>query len=221
MTNENSRINWFRSSGPVIELPRNQIRRVALWDVTRKCDLRCIHCYNYDKYMAKTPDVINETSTREAIEIIDKLADFGFNQIHFLGGEPLNRKDCFILFSHAVKKGLKVTINTNGIRLSDEYIKRIINSGVSQVAVSLDGSDEISNDLIRGYGTFHRVTENIATFSHMLENKNINLLLGIISTLTLPLLKTPEKIGEYFYLADELGVKWLNFIFLYKNSKKE
>lgn len=219
MKESNSAINWFRSAGPVVEMPKEKIRRVALWDVTNKCDLRCVHCYNYDKYMAKNASIKNETSTTEALTIIDKLADFGFNQIHFLGGEPLNRPDCLDLFSYAISRGIKVTINTNGIRLTADIIKQLIDRGVSQVAVSLDGSDAISNDRIRGNGTFQRITTNLEKFSELITKNNSNILLGIISTLTYPLLQEPEKVGGYFSLADKLGINWLNFIFLYKNSK--
>ncbi len=212
-------ITLFRSSGSAVQLPESKVRSVALWDVTKKCDLRCVHCYNYDKYLASTHTAGKETTTTEAIGIIDKLADFGFDQIHFLGGEPLNRDDCLQLFSRAVSKGLVVSINSNGIRLTGKMMERLIDAGVSQLAVSLDGSDAESNDRIRGRGTFTRITSNLEAAAQVKARRDSNLQLGVVVTLTRPLLEQPGKTGAFFPLLDSLGTNWLNFIFLYKNSK--
>lgn len=210
---------WFTPSAQMVPFPEGAHRRVALWDVTRECDLRCAHCYNYDKYMADNAAVNKETSTEEALRIIDKLAAFGFNQIHFLGGEPLNRPDCLRLFSHASSKGLHVTINTNGIRLTPDMLKGMIDAGVEQIAVSLDGSDEESNDRIRGKGTFRRITKNLEQASSILRASDKKVLLAVICTMTRPLIEQPEKVGAYFPLLDRLGLNWLYYIFLYRNSK--
>jgi len=212
-------IRFFQSRGRDIRIPESRMRSVALWDVTKKCDLRCIHCYNYDKYLASSHSAGRETTTEEAMGIVDKLADFGFDQIHFLGGEPLNRDDCVPIFAHARTRGLAVTINTNGIRLSGDMLEQLIDAGVSQVAVSIDGPDPESNDRIRGRGTFARVIRNLEASQTINLRRNSPLQMGVIVTLTRPLLEQPGKVGAFFPLLDRIGISWLNYIFLYRNSR--
>lgn len=212
-------VRFFRSRGRDIRIPESRMRSVVLWDVTKKCDLRCIHCYNYDKYLARSHSAGRETTTEEAMGIVDKLADFGFNQIHFLGGEPLNREDRLRLFAHAVARGIAVTINTNGTRLSEEMMGKLIDAGVSQIAVSLDGPDAESNDRIRGRGIFAHVTRNLEASQAVNLKRNTPIQVGVIVTLTRPLLEQPGKVGAFFPLVDRVGVSWLNYIFLYRNSR--
>ena len=85
-------------------------RPVVVWNVTRRCNLKCVHCYAHAKDMAED----NELSTREGKELIDDLAGFGAPVILFSGGEPLVRKDLPELAEYAVDKGMRAVISTNG-----------------------------------------------------------------------------------------------------------
>jgi len=118
---------------------------VVVWNVTKACNLRCRHCYsNSDGSVA--PD---EMSTAEALKFIDDLAQFRVPVILFSGGEPLVRDDFFDLASYAVKRGIRVTISTNGTLIDPDTARRIKELGVGYVGISLDGIGE-NNDRFRG-----------------------------------------------------------------------
>ncbi|MFZ5652456.1 MAG: putative heme d1 biosynthesis radical SAM protein NirJ1 [Bacillota bacterium] len=118
---------------------------VVVWNITRACNLRCRHCYSSSDG-GSAPD---EMSTSEAINFIDDLALFRVPVILFSGGEPLVRGDFFDLAGHAVKRGMRVTISTNGTLIDPGTAKKIKELGVGYVGISLDGIGE-NNDRFRG-----------------------------------------------------------------------
>lgn len=118
---------------------------VVVWNVTRTCNLRCKHCYS-----DSGSDIVEkELSTKEALSLIDDLANFNVPVILFSGGEPLLRPDFFELVGYAKKKGIRVTISTNGTLITPELARDIKKAGVSYVGISLDGIGE-NNDRFRG-----------------------------------------------------------------------
>jgi len=76
-------------------------KRTILWDITSKCNLRCRHCYNADKYFSnKEYPVLN---TPQISAVLKKLSLSGFNHIHLLGGEPLVRQDIWDIIREACR----------------------------------------------------------------------------------------------------------------------
>ncbi len=118
---------------------------VVVWNITRQCNLRCIHCYA----SAGSAQPANELSTDEGIRLIDDLAKMGAPVILFSGGEPMMRKDLPELAGYAVKKGIRAVISTNGTLITREAAQRLKNIGLSYVGISLDGGQAI-NDRFRG-----------------------------------------------------------------------
>lgn len=130
---------------------------VVVWNVTRACNLRCRHCYAGS---GGNP-AQGELTTAEGLKFIDDLAEFNVPVILFSGGEPLAREDFFTLAGHAVKRGIRVTISTNGTLIDRETAGRIKDLGVGYVGISLDGIGE-SNDMFRGrQGAFDDALEGI------------------------------------------------------------
>jgi len=119
-------------------------RPVVVWNVTQACDLRCSHCY-----AGAGPAAKDELSTAEGVALIDDLAGFGVPVILFSGGEPLARADIFELLSHAVSRGVRAVLSTNGTRIDGEVASRLAEIGLSYVGISLDGIGE-TNDRFRG-----------------------------------------------------------------------
>lgn len=136
---------------------------VVVWNVTRTCNLRCIHCYS-----DSGSDVIeNELSTKEALGLIDDLAQFKVPVILFSGGEPLLRPDFFDLIKYAKEKGIRVTISTNGTLITPDLARDIKNAGVSYVGISLDGIGS-NNDRFRGKkGAFDAALNGIRHCRHL------------------------------------------------------
>ena len=118
---------------------------VVVWNITRACNLNCIHCYA--KAVDRAPE--GELTNEEGRLLIDDLADFGVPVILFSGGEPLVRPDLVDLARYAVKKGIRAVISTNGTLISGDKAKELRDIGLSYVGVSLDGMEEV-NDHFRG-----------------------------------------------------------------------
>lgn len=136
---------------------------VVVWNVTRTCNLNCVHCYSESE--SKTYE--GELDTREGKALIDDLAEFKVPVLLFSGGEPLMRKDFFELASYASSKGIRSTISTNGTLIDKEMVKDFKNMGVGYVGISLDGVGE-DNDRFRGQeGAFDKALTGIR---HCLDN---------------------------------------------------
>lgn len=130
---------------------------VVVWNVTRKCNLKCIHCYA----QADDKDFEGELSTEEGKRLIDDLAEFKTPVILFSGGEPLVRKDLPELAEYAVSKGLRAVISTNGTLIDMDMAKKLKEIGLSYVGISIDGTEE-TNDRFRGQqGAFKKALEGV------------------------------------------------------------
>ncbi len=118
---------------------------VVVWNMTRRCNLRCIHCY------AQSRDIEykGELTTQQGMELIDDLARFGAPVILFSGGEPLMHPDLPLLTQYARSKGMRAVISTNGTLIDEKMAKVLKEIGLSYVGVSLDGMRE-TNDRFRG-----------------------------------------------------------------------
>jgi len=132
-------------------------RPVVVWNITRSCNLKCVHCYAH----AKNKHFDNELSTAQGKELINDLADFGSPVMLFSGGEPLVRKDLPQLAAYAVEKGMRAVISTNGTLITPAMARTLKDIGLSYVGISLDGMQEI-NDRFRGVkGAFKSALEGI------------------------------------------------------------
>ncbi len=136
---------------------------VVVWNMTKRCNLRCIHCYaraENESYQG------NELSTDEGKRLIDNLADFGVPVILFSGGEPVLREDLPELIDYAVKKGLRAVISTNGTLITEEKAKQFARYALSYVGISLDGTGKV-NDAFRGVsGAFELAIKGVRNAKH-------------------------------------------------------
>ncbi|MES0349974.1 MAG: 12,18-didecarboxysiroheme deacetylase [Desulfobacteria bacterium] len=132
-------------------------RPVVVWNVTRRCNLKCIHCYAH----AKDKAFKNELSTDEGKALLDDLAQFGVPVILFSGGEPFVREDLPELARYAVERGMRAVVSTNGTLITPERARIFKEIGLSYVGISLDGMEEV-NDRFRGVkGAFQGALEGI------------------------------------------------------------
>lgn len=130
---------------------------VVVWNVTKACNLRCIHCYAHATGAAAE----NELTTAEGRALIDDLAAYGVPVLLFSGGEPLVRKDLPELAAYAVAKGMRAVISTNGTLIDAAIARSLKKIGLSYVGISLDGLNE-ANDRFRGLkGAFDKALEGI------------------------------------------------------------
>lgn len=132
-------------------------RPVVVWNATRKCNLKCVHCYAH----ATDVSTEDELTTEEGRALIDDLAGYGVPVLLFSGGEPLVRKDLPELAAYAVEKGMRAVISTNGTLITPAVARTLKEIGLSYVGISLDGMREV-NDRFRGVkGAFDKAVEGI------------------------------------------------------------
>lgn len=132
-------------------------RPIVVWNITRRCNLKCVHCYtDSDESLAD-----GELNGQECRRVIDDLAGFQVPAVLLSGGEPTTRKDLFDLAQYAADKGLRLTLSTNGTLISESMAATIKRVGFTYVGISLDGIGAI-NDRFRGVeGAFGRAVAGI------------------------------------------------------------
>jgi len=132
---------------------------VVVWNMTRRCNLRCIHCYSSSQNIRYG----NELTPAEAKAMIRDLATFGSPVILFSGGEPLMHRDLPELARYAVDQGMRAVISTNGTLITRQNAAAFKEIGLSYVGVSLDGM-KVTHDHFRGVeGAFDTAMNGIRT----------------------------------------------------------
>lgn len=158
----------------------------CVWEVTMGCNMRCKHCGS--SCSEPLPD---ELSTDEALEVCNQLADIGLKWVSISGGEPLTRKDLPAIVKYLTQLGVSVNLITNGWELDMETAAVLKRSGISTVAISIDGTEEI-HDQIRRKGSFERSTQAFAAL------KANGISRGAITTIT------KQNIGQLEQLKEKL-----------------
>lgn len=134
--------------------PRSAAERrpIVVWNITRRCNLKCLHCYS-DSDAREYP---GELTWAQCVGVVDDLAAFGVPAVLLSGGEPLIHPRFFDLAAYARGKGLRLTLSTNGTLIDLPAAQRLKNLGFSYVGISLDGIGE-THDYFRGrVGAFDR-----------------------------------------------------------------
>jgi len=118
---------------------------VVIWNLIRRCNLRCKHCYS----ISGDVDFAGELSTDEVYRVMDDLKKFRVPVLILSGGEPLLRPDIFDISARAKAMGFYVGLSTNGALIDDSNIDAIAGVGYDYVGISLDGIGEV-HDRFRG-----------------------------------------------------------------------
>jgi radical SAM protein with 4Fe4S-binding SPASM domain len=115
----------------------------CIWELTRRCNLRCIHCENHGGELDA-----RELSCEQIEVTAQDLARLGCRHVHVTGGEPLLHPHWERLCRSFVRLGLRTSLVTNGTLLDDERLERALAAGVQIVGISIDGL-EATHDSIR------------------------------------------------------------------------
>lgn len=138
---------------------RTLYSEVLTVSLTKKCNLNCVYCWDYDN----RPQ-LKEMSTDDIKKLIDQAAKMGVETFNPFGGEPFLRRDAIDIIGHAFKRGMKVTVTTNGTLLSREHCRQLVevaDNGRLIVLVSLDGATAEENDRVRNPGSFEKTCRTI------------------------------------------------------------
>ncbi|HSB31617.1 MAG TPA: radical SAM protein [Candidatus Sulfobium mesophilum] len=172
------------------------------WEITRRCNLRCVHCRSSSEMEAKGhPDF----PTSEAFRIIDDIESYAKPVVVLSGGEPLIRKDVFEIAQYGTDKGLRMCLATNGTLVNDDICEKIKASGIKIVSLSLDGSEEAVHDDFRSQKGAFAGTINAA---RLFKRHGIEFIVNSSFTR-----RNQEEIPKVYRLAKELGATaWYMFM---------
>jgi radical SAM protein with 4Fe4S-binding SPASM domain len=121
---------------------------VVAWNLTKRCNLRCTHCY-ISAGPWQTAEA--ELAGSECRRVVDELLALNPSPMLILsGGEPLVREDLPELCAYASSRGATVVVGTNGTALNDARVAMLKDAGVCGVAVSVDSLEEERHDHFRG-----------------------------------------------------------------------
>jgi heme d1 biosynthesis radical SAM protein NirJ len=129
---------------------RNPPGPVVIWNLVRRCNLACKHCYS----ISADIDFPGELSTREVFVVMDDLKSFGVPVLILSGGEPLLRPDIFEIAGRAKSLGFYVGLSSNGTLIDETNIEPIRAVGFDYVGVSLDGIAATHDKFRRKAGAF-------------------------------------------------------------------
>jgi radical SAM protein with 4Fe4S-binding SPASM domain len=187
-----------------LETPSSEkfIPLVMSWNITRKCNLKCSHCY----INADNNELCNELTTEEAKQLIDQISEVSRPLLILSGGEPLLRRDVFELIRYGAGKGLRMGLGSNGALIDDSVAKNLKAAGVKTVSISLDSSIPQKHDDFRGVeGSWRKAICAIKA----LREKGV--LVQVNTTVTRQNL---GEIDEIMSLAERLGVENFHLFFL-------
>lgn len=145
---------------------------IAIWEVTRACQLKCVHC----RADAQTKPHPNELTHEEGIQLIDQIYEMNNPMLVFTGGDCMMREDLFDLAEYAVKKGMRVSMTPSATaNVTKERMERAKNVGLSRWGFSLDGPTPEIHDHFRGTpGSFDLTLEKIKYLNELNMPLQIN-----------------------------------------------
>lgn len=148
-----------------------------------------------------------ELSTEIVKNALDEIYrwDWG-STVVFTGGEPFLRKDIFDLIACSAGKGIKTEIVSNGSLIDKEMAQRIISSGLSNIAISLDGARQFTHDFVREKGSFSKA---ISAIELLVKEKRARGKGPQISIWTTIMKENAAELFDIVFLARDLGIDCL------------
>ncbi|HEX9261088.1 MAG TPA: radical SAM protein [Candidatus Bathyarchaeia archaeon] len=190
------------ADSPEAEVKDGFVPLVVSWNITRKCNLKCDHCY----INATKDEYRGELTTDEAKRLMDQIAEVSRPLLILSGGEPLLRTDIYDLLSYGAGKGFRMGLGSNGSLIDEAVAKKLKNAGAKTVSISLDSSIPELHDEFRGVeGSWKKAVGAIKAL------KKNGLLVQVNTTVTQ---QNYEEIDKIMSLAEELEVENFHLFFL-------
>jgi len=139
---------------------------IVIWELTRACELKCLHCRAEAQYHRHPLELTYE----EGKKLVDDIYDMDNPMLVFTGGDPLMRPDVFDIADYAVKKGVRVSITPSATpNVTKQAMRKAKNVGLSRWAFSIDGHCAEVHDHFRGTSGSFDLTMNAIKYLHELE----------------------------------------------------
>lgn len=170
-----------------------------LWllaELTYKCPLHCVFCYNPLNY-AQNP---HELTTAQWVDVMQQARKLGAAQLGFSGGEPLQRNDLEALVEEGSRLGYYTNLITSGIGLTEPRIALMKKAGLDHIQLSFQDSTKEMNDFLSSTKTFDlkmRVAKLIKQYDYPMV---LNVVLHRHNL---------DHVGQIIQMADDMGVEYL------------
>ncbi len=176
--------------------------RLVAWEITRNCNLSCIHC----RAAATCGPYTGELDTQASLRLLDQIAEIGKPIVILTGGEPLLREDIFDIASYGTKLGLRMVMAPNGTLVNPETARKMTVSGIQRISISIDGASAKRHDEFRGVsGAFQGALSGIKAAREAGVEFQINTTITQLNR---------DQIPQILKLAEDLGAVALHIFLL-------
>jgi len=190
------------ADSPYAKVKAEFVPLVISWNVTRKCNLKCSHCY----INATKEELRGELTTEEAKRLMDQISDVSRPLLILSGGEPLLREDIYDLIRYGASKGFRMGLGSNGSLLDEVVARKLRDAGIKTVSISLDSSIPEKHDEFRGVeGSWQKAVKAVKAL------KQNGVLVQVNTTVTQ---QNHGEIDEIMSLAEQIGVENFHLFFL-------
>lgn len=141
---------------------------IVYLELTRACNLKCIHCLNNSGIKQK-----DELTKEDLLKLIKNFSSHGVQEIRFTGGEPLLFNGIYDLIRFATEEGICTSLGTNGTLVTKEVAKKLKESGLKKVVVSIDGNKK-THDKIRGKKNYQKAMNGLKYLKQNDINVRVN-----------------------------------------------
>ena len=172
---------------------RNPPGPVVIWNLIRRCNLTCKHCYS----ISADTNFPGELTTEQVYGVMDDLKEFKVPVLILSGGEPLLRPDIYDIAKRAKAKGFYVGLSSNGTLINEDNIDQIAECDFNYVGVSLDGIRETHDKFRRMDGAFEASLKGIRLC------RDLGLKIGVRFTMTQD---NAHDLAELLKLVEDEGI---------------
>lgn len=125
----------------------NHVPLHVTFEITLGCNLRCVHCYNFDRSEPAPRELKSDAlNPAEILRILDEVADAGALFVGFTGGEALLHPHLLRFVERARDRGCVVRIKSNGTLLTPSRVAGLVEAGASFVDISVYGAVPETHD---------------------------------------------------------------------------
>jgi len=179
---------------------------VVVYNCTSRCNLRCLHCYSASDSTRRD----DELTTAQAKKLLAELVEVNCPVVLFSGGEPILRSDLFELLTEANRLGLRTVLSTNGTLVDGDTARKLAESAVSYVGVSIDGAEEFHDRFRQTAGCFRAATAGIQNC------RNAGLRTGLRFTITK---SNHSQVPKVFDICADNNIRRLCFYHLIRSGR--
>ncbi len=168
------------------------------WECTLRCNLNCIHCGSDCTKDAAVKDMPKEDFLKALDEITPAVVP-NKTMIVLTGGEPILRKDIAEIGQELYKRGFPWGVVSNGMGMQEPMIRKLLDSGIRAITISLDGLEEAHNWLRGNKKSFRNAVEALSILS-----KTEDLRYDVVTCANQ---KNINELTELYNLLLKLGLK--------------